>query len=427
MKVYKFGGASVASAEGVRNLASIVSEEAGRLLVIVSAMGKTTNALENALECFIGGNPSEAVGRLRAVREYHACIMDGLWGADSAERMAAGRSVDALWDELERLLGSSEPGLKSYDEWYDAVVSYGELVSTAIVHAWLSETAEGGCRRFDMRRLFVTDSRHRDADGSTKLSEPRLRKAVEETDTRIMVGQGFIGADASGVTTTLGREGSDYSAAVAAYMLDAENVTIWKDVSGILNADPKLFPDARHIPVLGYLDAIELAHSGAQVIHPKTIKPLQNKNIPLYVKCFSDPSLPGSTICGGDVERTSLPVIILKREQVLLTLRPGDFSFVLGEKLSDAFSMLEKHRIKINLIQSSAVSLSLCIDASRNLEPLVEELMEKGFHAGWNTSMELLTIRGYTPEQDELYAEAEGVYMVQRTRRSLRIVRKSAK
>ena len=253
-----------------------------------------------------------------------------------------------------------------------------------------------------------------------------MKNTSPSSTERIVIGQGFIGATEWGAPTTIGREGSDYSAAVAGYILDAESVSIWKDVEGILNADPKLFPDASYIPELTYLDAIELAYSGAQIIHPKTIKPLQNKGIPLYVKCFLDPSKPGSVIRATVAAPISVPILIIKHNQTLLTIKPEDFSFVLEERFAQIFTLLEKFHVKVNLIQNSAVSLVLSIDASRYMEDIVAALHDEGFTVTFNTDMELLTVRGYTPEQHALYGEAEGVYVTQRTRRALRILRKKS-
>lgn len=418
MKVYKFGGASVKSAEGVRNLAQIVAAEPGRLFVIVSAMGKTTNALEGILEDFMAGRIAEAQEKMRQVESYHNSIVQELCGNEEVPP-----SLLSLYREIDALLTLQKPFGKDYEVWYDRLVSYGELLSTTIVSEYLNGR-ELRNRWVDMRRCFITDARHKDANIDLKISSGLLKKVVTDETERLFVGQGFIGATAEGAPTTIGREGSDYSAAVAAYILDAESVTIWKDVEGILNADPKIFAQTRYIPELTYLDAIELAYSGAQIIHPKTIKPLQNKNIPLYVKPFSNAAKPGSVIketIGGTIDT---PILILKHNQVLLSIRPQDFSFVLEDRFAGIFALLESYRIKINLIQSSAVSLSLCLDASRHLEEVVEKLHAQEYRVRYNEGMELLTIRGYTPEQVREYGEDERVYLTQSTRNLIRFVRK---
>lgn len=416
MKVFKFGGASVRSAEGVRNLVSIVGREKHPLLVIVSAMGKTTNAMERVTEHFMSGNREQAAAAMQERRGYHTGITDGLFG-----RGAEPESVTGLWEELATIIAGPAPEAAAYDKWYDTVVGYGELLSTAIISEYM--TCEGIANRLlDMRRCFVTDGRHRDADIDLEASVPLMKKCMEASDTGLFIGQGFIGGGRDGSCVTLGREGSDYSAAAAAYILDAESVTIWKDVDGILNADPKLFPDTTLIPELTYLDAVELAYSGAQIIHPKTIKPLQNKGIPLYVRPFGDASKPGSVIKQQTRRRIGVPVLILKRNQVLISIRPNDFSFVLEERLGSIFSLLEQYGIKPNLIQSSAVNLSICVDRTRRLPEVKKLLGKQGYRVVYNDDMRLLTIRGYTPALYEKYAGGKDVFLVQKTRRTMRVV-----
>ena len=245
----------------------------------------------------------------------------------------------------------------------------GSSISTSIVSEYLA--AVGIANTWvDMRECFVTTARHKDANVDLERSAERLVPLVEAADSRVYVGQGFIGATEDGAPTTIGREGSDYSAAAAGYILGAESVTIWKDVEGILNGDPKRFDDVRHIPEMNYLDAIELAYSGAQVIHPKTIKPLQNRNIPLHVRCFLDPALPGSVIRAGVQKNREIPILIVKPSQVLLTVRANDFSFILEERFAQIFALLDEYMVKVNLIQSSAVNLDLCMDRTRHLEEL---------------------------------------------------------
>ncbi|MDL2320213.1 aspartate kinase [Alistipes sp. OttesenSCG-928-B03] len=416
MKVYKFGGASVRSAEGVKNLREIVAAEPGRLFVVVSAMGKTTNALEAVVERFTSGERAEALEALWECREYHREVCRGLFRMGMTPRV-----VEVLFKQLRTLIEETDHAAKSYDFWYDHIVGHGELMSTAIVSEYLA-TAGVENLWLDIRKCFVTDGRHRDATVDLEASERLLLNAT--AGQKLVVSQGFIGASAEGETTTLGREGSDYSAAVAANILDAESLTIWKDVEGVLTADPKIFPDAVFIPELTYLDAVELSYSGAQIIHPKTIKPLHNKNIPLYVRPFGAVEKPGSVI-RAEVERgIEHPVLILKQRQVLVSIRPEDFSFVLEKRFGEIFSLLEANDIKINLIQSSAVSLTVCVDASRYLDDALDGLREKGFRVVHNADMQLLTIRGYTPELAEKYASGGNVYLTQKTRRTLRVVRR---
>lgn len=418
MKVYKFGGASVKEAAGVRNLAEIARREEGRLFVVVSAMGKTTNALERLMESFWAGRTGEAVVAMQGIVDYHATILADLWGEPHLPARVRG-----FYEELEEIITLAKPQSRSYEEWYDRIVSFGELISTAIVSDYLN-FAGIDSQWLDMRRIFLTSNRFRDANIDIESSTPRLLRAVELTEQRVIVGQGFIGATEQGATTTIGREGSDYSAAVAGYILDAESVSIWKDVEGILNGDPKQFSDVSYIPELTYLDAIELAYSGAQIIHPKTIKPLQNKHIPLYVKCFVNPSLPGSVIKAEIEKPIDTPILILKKNQTLLSIKPEDYSFILEERMAEIFRILESHRAKVHLVQNSAISMALCIDNTRYLGEIVEAFHAAGFSVKYNTDMELLTIRGYRKEHLQEFVEAERVYMTQRSRKVLRILRK---
>lgn len=404
------------SAEGVRNLAEIVAMARKPLFVIVSAMGKTTNALEAVTERFVAGDKAGAREALGNSRAYHAEICGGLFPGNGLPERARG-----FFDELEGIIDTATPNQKDYDYWYDRIVSRGELISTAIVEAYLAQSGVHS-KWIDIRLCFLTDTRHRDANVDIARSAPLLLKETEGAD--VLVSQGFIGADEAGETTTLGREGSDYSAAVAANILNAGSLTIWKDVRGVMNGDPKIFPDAVYIPELTYLDAIELAYGGAQIIHPKTIKPLQNKDIPLYVRSFAEPTAPGSVIHREMKGRIEVPVLTLKRKQILLSIRPLDFSFVLENRFSAIFSLLERYGIKINLIQSSAVNLSLCVDYSRHLHEVVRELHANQYRVVYNDNMQLLTIRGYTSDILEKYSSGEGIYLTQKTRRILRIVRR---
>ena len=416
MKVYKFGGASVRNADGVRNLRRIIDDEQ-HLFIIVSAMGKTTNALEKVFEGLQKGDRQQSLDHIAQLRQYHAEIIDDLWHEHrQLER------VERLFDELEHVATQTRYLPEEAELWYDTIVAYGELVSTTIISEYLNYAGVPN-RWIDMRRCFVTEQRHKDAGVDLAASTPLLREAVEGGPETIFIGQGFIGGAPDGTTTTLGREGSDYSAAVAANILDAESMSVWKDVDGVLNADPKIFPDAVQIAELNYLDTIELAYSGAQIIHPKTIKPLQNKNIPLYVRPFGDKRKPGTVIRGMSAP-VDVPILILKKDQVLLTIRSRDFSFVLEEKFATIFSLLERFRIKANLIHNSAVNLSLCVDNSWHIDEAVGALRQAGFDVMKTDRMELLTIRGYTPELWRRYAIGRQVFIRQATQATVRIVRR---
>ena len=416
MKVYKFGGASVRNADGVRNLRKIIDDEQN-LFIIVSAMGKTTNALERVFEGVQRGDREKSAAEIARLREYHAAIIDDLWhGPTRLER------VEALFAELDRVAAETQYRAADAELWYDTIVAFGELLSTTVVSEYLASAGVAN-HWVDMRRALVTQQRHKDASVDIDASAFRLLAEVEGAAETIFVGQGFIGGAPDGTTTTLGREGSDYSAAVVANILGAESMSVWKDVDGVLNADPKTFPDAEQIKELNYLDTIELAYSGAQIIHPKTIKPLQNKNIPLYVRPFGDKRKPGTVIRGMSAP-VVVPILILKKDQVLLTIRSRDFSFVLEEKFATIFSLLERFRIKTNLIHNSAVNLSLCVDNSWHIDEAIEALREAGFDVMKAENMELLTVRGYTDELWRKYARGPQVFVRQATQSTVRVVRK---
>ena len=415
MKVYKFGGASVRSAEGVRNLKYII-EDQSELFIIISAMGKTTNALENILDLFYKGDKQGSLAAIAEVEAYHATIMDDLFGKGIVPA-----SVQELFASLRQIVSEGVPAAREWECWYDAVVSYGELISTSIISEFLR--SEGVANKWiDMRRTFVTDGNFKYANVDLIATKRLLEKAVAEAEESIYIGQGFIGATHTGETTTLGREGSDYSAAVVASVMGAESLAIWKDVIGVLNADPKIFPDAQYIPELTYLDAIELAYSGAQIIHPKTIKPLQNSDIPLYVRPFGDKFAPGTVIKNVIDRPVEIPIRILKRKQVVMSIQPNDFSFVLEERLAKIFTLLEDYNIKVNLIETSAIKMNLCVDNSRHLMRVIEEFHRNGFTVKHREDMELLTIRGYTTELLDRYVHMS-VVMAQRSETLLRVVR----
>ena len=416
MKVYKFGGASVKNADGVRNLRKIIDDEQ-QLFIIVSAMGKTTNALERVFMAAQQHDAKAALAEIASIREQHAVIIEELWHKPhTIER------VEELFVDLEQFVTATAYDPAEAEAWYDRIVAYGELVSTTIISEYLNYAGLPNTW-IDMRRAIRTEQRHKDAEVDIEASTPLLRAAVEKAPTTIFVGQGFIGGAPDGTTTTLGREGSDYSAAVVAHILDAESMAVWKDVDGVLNADPKIFPDAVQIAELNYLDTIELAYSGAQIIHPRTIKPLQNKNIPLYVRPFGDKRKPGTVIRGMSA-KVDVPILILKRDQVLLTIRSRDLSFVLEEKFAKIFALLEQFRIKANLVHNSAVNLSLCVDRNWHIDEAVAALRKAGFDVMKTEEMELLTIRGYTDELWRKYARSPKVFIKQSTQTTVRIVRK---
>ena len=418
MKVYKFGGASVRNADGVRNLRHIVDGE-DNLFIIVSAMGKTTNALERVFTHMQKVEKEAANEEIKQIQEYHSSIIDELWGEHTDIN-----EVTLLFGQLRNIVNDIVYRPSDAELWYDTIVAFGELISTTIISKYLNHTGLRN-RWIDMRTTFITNERHKDANVNIKASEHRLKASLENTGVGVFVGQGFIGAAPDGTTTTLGREGSDYSAAVVAHILDAESMSVWKDVDGVLNADPKIFKDAVKIDSLNYLDPIELAYSGAQIIHPKTIKPLQNKNIPLYVRPFGDKSKPG-TVINGEAAHVTLPILIYKRNQVLLIIRSKDFSFVMEEKFAVIFALLDRFRIKTHLINNSAVDLGLCIDSSWHIDSLIKALEAEDFEVELHDNVGLLTIRNYNDDLYLRYVKQQNHIVRQVNPESVRVVLRDA-
>ena len=390
-KVFKFGGASTGSVERIRQIPVILrSYKDERLLVVISAMGKTTNALEKVAEAFFNGHKEEALRLFGQIRDNHLTTAKYLLVRNY---LAAESQLRDFFTEVEWLL--HDKPVREYDYYYDQIVCIGELLSTSIVSAFLAESGIGN-QWIDVRDIFRTDANFRDAaidmDYTAKKTREDILPLFDEEN--MIITQGFIGATADNESTTLGREGSDYTAAVFANLLGAESLTIWKDVEGVMNADPKQFPDATILHELNYDEVIEMAYYGAQVIHPKTIKPLQNKSIPLYVKCFLDASLPGTVIHNNAVKGLP-PIIVLKQDQVLVHLHSKDFSFV-GEKgTARLYQLFGQVRVKPNLIQTGAVSLQVCLDdRTARIEKLALEASGE-FDVQVERGLTLLTIRHY--------------------------------
>ena len=409
MKVFKFGGASVKDANGVRNLESIVrqTDVQDGLVIVISAMGKTTNALERVVEFLDTGKEEQALSQWVDIIDFHVAIM---------KELGLKPGVDV------RLQGEIpfDPNLP-FDENYDQIVSLGEIMSTQIIAVYLLKQGLS-VEWWNMPKLLRTDNTWREARVDDKTSQETIKAGWERPDRpQIVVAQGFIGGTAEGKRTTLGREGSDYTAALLGNYLDAESVTIWKDVPGILNADPRLEPNTVLIPSLRYQDAVELSYSGAQIIHPKTIKPLENKQIPLFVKPFGDPKAAGSCISQDGVGPLNVPVYIWRKNQILITMRAKDFAFVLEESLSEIFDIIHRHRLKVALIQSSAVTISVCVDNTRFV-PAAIEALQVHFNVSYNDHLSLLTIRGTTPEILEQAKAGRTIMLSQTTRRTARLV-----
>lgn len=418
MKVYKFGGASVRDATGIRNLEAIISKETENLVVVVSAFGKTTNALEKVLKSWFSGEESYK-DQLDNIYSYHLLVTGDLFPDGNSVKS----KIDISFKQLKDYLKS--PARRHYDFEYDQVVSYGEVWSTIIVAGFLKYTGLNA-DWIDIRGILVTDDRFRDSNIMWDESTARIKSVFNFSGKNIYVTQGFIGGTITGQTTTLGREGSDYTAAILANILDAERVVVWKDVPGLLNADPKWMPDAIRLEEISYREAVEMTFSGAKVIHPKTIKPLHNKNIPLYVKSFLAPGDVGTIIKADAILKKVLPVFIRKENQILVSFLPKDFSFVMGDNLSRIFHSFLQHGIKVNLVEASAVSIDVCIDDDRvKVELLIDDLKPE-FTAVYNDCLELLSVRHYNPEAIERITCGRDILLEQRTRSAVRFVVRKA-
>ncbi len=393
MNVFKFGGASVKDVAGVKNVGEIVKlYKDQQLIVVVSAMGKTTNALEAVAQAFYNGNKAEALQLFEVVKTQHTNIAKYLLVKNA---VATDAQLSDFFTEVEWLL--HDKPVRDYAYYYDQIVCIGELLSTAIVSAYLNEI--GLLNTWvDIRDYLRTDNNFRDAIIDWTYSEPKIATLSKFfSEGNLVITQGFIGCTQENESTTLGREGSDYSAAIIANICNAESVSIWKDVKGVLNADPKEFEDATLLEALSYNEIIEMAFYGAQVIHPKTIKPIQNKNIPLYVKCFLDPSLPGTTITNANVTQLP-PIIVIKRNQVLMHLQSKDFSFVGERPMSQLYAILAQVKVKPNLTQIGAISVSICLDDSSEKIEQLAQLATDIFNVTIQRNLSILSIRHYNAE-----------------------------
>jgi aspartate kinase len=406
MKVYKFGGASVKDANGVRNLKEIVAQSSDDLMVVISAMGKTTNALERVVAALAKDDEQTAEQEWLNVLDQHVYVMQDLGLQPNVDvRLPMMPEYHKEW---------------SYDQNYDQIVSLGEIMSTQIVAVFLLKSGIP-TEWWNMPKLLQTDDMWREAQVDLQTSAQVIAAGWNRAARpHVVVTQGFIGGTTDGMRTTLGREGSDYTAALMANFLDAESVTIWKDVPGILNADPRLVANTVKINQLTYHDAVELAYSGAQVIHPKTIRPLENKKIPLYVKPFGDPKAEGSVIT-DTAAPINVPVYIWRTNQILITLRAKDFAFVLEESLSHIFQIIHANRLRVSLIQSSAVTISVCVDNNRFVAQAIQQLQD-AYHVTWNENLSLLTIRGTTPDILQHEQQGRDILLSQLTRRTAKLV-----
>lgn len=412
MKVFKFGGASVKDANAIRNVAAIVkANRQSPLLVVISAMGKTTNALEQVIALHRSGKDFEK--ELSALRIYHLNVLDSLF--------PKANDVFALVENQFSTIRSEVQKSGQYDQIYDQVVSMGEVISTLIVAKFLK--SEGVSAEWvDARPLIRTDSNFREGKVDWEKSKTNILSALGDSlSEKVIITQGFIGSTKEGLTTTLGREGSDYSAAIFASCLSAESVTIWKDVPGVMNADPKRLPAAVVFEELPFKEAAEMTYYGASVIHPKTIKPLANHGIPLLVKNFDNPDLPGTVIKETTIDHIP-PLIVFKDNQCLLSCKVTDYSFINEEQLGIIFSALSHLNIKINLMQNSAISFSFCVDYREDKVLKLIEQLGNHFEVYYNTGLTLITIKNYDQQTFQEYRQRKGVILEQSSRSTLQVL-----
>jgi aspartate kinase len=416
MLVFKFGGASVKDAAGVTNLAQIIKLYGGeQLLVVISAMGKTTNALEELAKAYYKST-DEVHDLYENIKQYHYGIMHQLFDDDNA----VFDEVANTFVEIDWML-EDEPQ-DTYDFIYDQLVSVGELLSTRIVNAYLNQQ-QINSRWLDVRGYIHTDNTYREGIVDWDKTCATIQKDIPAMLSKsVVVTQGFLGGTSENFTTTLGREGSDYTASIFASCLQAQSVTTWKDVPGVLNADPKYFADTVKFDELSYTEAIEMTYYGATVIHPKTIKPLQNAGIPLLVKSFNDPEAPGTIISTNGKPQFAKAVMIVKHNQVLLSISAKDYSFISEAHLSQIYQLFALNKVKINVVQTSALSLSLCFDRDDEKFEKLLTLLKPNFNLKYNQQLHLLTLRHYTSDVLNQLTEGKHVLLEQISRNTAQVV-----
>lgn len=419
-KVYKFGGASVKDANGIKNLQHILNLHQGeeRLIVVVSAMGKTTNLMEQIVDAWYYNK--EALPQLcQTLKINHYQVAYDL-GGNSAEIIS---QLNRFFDKLAQIL--AEGHSDNYDFDYDRIVSFGEYLSTTIISNFLNQNNINN-HWLDACKIIRTDNCYREGRVNWDITVQEVQKHIQnihDTDPTqpIIITQGFIAGTSEKLRTTLGREGSDYTAAIIAYSINAEDVTIWKDVPGLLNADPKIFPDAIKLDAIPYREAIELSYYGASIIHPKTLKPLRDKQIPLYVKSFFHPEDAGSIIKTME-EQSKIPSFIVKKDQILLSIFPKDYSFIAVENLSEIFNLFSSNRIKINLMQNSALSFSVCIDNKPQRFQILKDCLSKNYNIKYNNKVELITIRHYNQESIQKALQERTPILEQKNRTTMQFI-----
>lgn len=410
MRVYKFGGASVKDAVGVRNVVSILQAESeADLMIVISAMGKTTNALEAIVNAYYSGD----VPSLDSVKQYHFEIINQLFERNHPIY----DEVNNLFVEIEWVIEDAPTSTYAYE--YDQIVSVGELLSTTIISAYLNECGFTN-RWLDARDIIRTDNMHRNARVDWELTESMIQKEVDKG--LPVLTQGFIGCTSENFTTTLGREGSDFTAAILAHVTQAEEVVIWKDVPGVLNADPRFFEDAQMLKSLSYTEAIELAYFGAKVIHPKTIQPLKNKKIPLRVRSFVDVTTDGTVVSECAEIKPFLPSFIVKENQVLLSISAQDLSFIVEDHLSHIFFLFSEYGVRVNVMQNSAVSFSVCVDHDAQKVPALIDALKKEYQVLYNDKLTLYTIRHYNEDSMARVLKGKTLLLEQKSRHTVQLV-----
>lgn len=414
IQVFKFGGASVKDAKAVRNVANVIkSMGKSQKVIVVSAMGKTTNALEHIIELYFAKDKG-LKAKIELLRAYHYDILDELF---PSKEYPAYTKVNYFFDELDIFLNRNKS--PNYDFVYDQVVAYGELISSSIVSQFLATQGLDNVWH-DCRNLIDTDSTYRDAEVNWEQTQAKVKAHINLDE--LYITQGFIGSDENNFTTTLGREGSDYTAGILAYCLNAENVTIWKDVPGVLNGDPNVFKNTQLLNQISYEEAIELAFFGASVIHPKTLQPLQQKEIPLFVKSFYDPLSAGTCVSKDKAIVPEIPCFIVKHNLILLSLSTLDFSFFVEDNISEIFALFHKYQIKVDLIQNSAISFSVCIDNKfKNADKLIEILKAK-FKVKYKKGVTLLTIRHYDKKTVKEMTNGKEILLKQFTQETVQFI-----
>ena len=414
MRIFKFGGASVKDAEGIHNMYRVLEQTGhAQTLIVVSAMGKTTNAFEKLIEAYFD-DAKQLESQLNEIIDYHLGIMNEIFDHPKHDVFD---QVKQRFDRLRTFLKNNKS--PHYSFVYDQVVSTGELVSTTIITHFLNEKGIAA-NWLDARECIQTDTSYRDANVDWARTEKAIREKVNPG--QFYITQGFIGSDDNNFTTTLGREGSDYTAAIFAYCLNGNSVTIWKDVPGVLNADPRHFESTQLLHHISYQEAIELAFYGASVIHPKTLQPLQRKEIPLHVKSFINPKDEGTKVSKGVAIDPHIPCYIVKNNLALIKLSSLDFSFIIEKNISDIFAMLHKYKMKVDLIQNSAISFSVCVfDKFGKIEELLHELRGR-FQVDHKPNISLYTIRHFQPESAAFLLRKHELLLEQRTQETMQLV-----